>query len=159
MMMNKIEKLASKFNQEGEKTFDFFSQLDEEVWSVQLYSDGAEWTILEVLAHIVDTEAALLPLFENISQGGGGLANKIDIDEYNAKSVAEMADLSPKDLLAEFGSRREMMADFVSKLSENDLDLLGRHPFLGETTLGEMLRLFYLHVNLHIRDIRAVLGK
>ncbi len=110
--MDKVERLAKKFIQEGEKTSAFFSQLDEEAWAVQLYTDGAEWTIHEVLAHIVDTEAALLQLFENISQGGSGLANKFDIGEYNAKSVAKMTGLSPQDLLKEFGSRREVMGRF-----------------------------------------------
>ncbi|MBN2046047.1 MAG: DinB family protein [Anaerolineales bacterium] len=155
--MNRVEKLVQTFLNEGQKTLDFFNQLPEDAWPLQLYSDGAQWCIREVLAHIVDTESSLLQLFEDIRDGGRGLTQNIDIDEYNAKSVAILKGLPPQELLDEFKFRRKRMTKFVASLSEEDLGLEGKHPFLGETTLEEMLRLFYLHVNLHIRDVRTLI--
>ena len=156
--MSKVAQLAAKFSREGEKALGFFSQLPDEAWEIQLYADGAQWSVKEVLAHIVETEISLRRLFENIRDGGNGITNKIDIDHYNAKAIAKLKDIAQQELLGEFRSRREKMIEFVSSLSEEDLSLEGNHPFLGEATLEEMLRLFYLHVNLHIRDIRAVLN-
>jgi len=155
--MSRSEVLAEKLRTEGEKTAAFFSRLPEGAWPVKLYADGARWSVQEVLAHIVETEGALLTLFRFIAAGGSGVANYFDIDRYNAKAVAKLVDWSAAELQAEFAARRQTMIAFAAGLSDAELDNLGRHPYLGEASLAEMLRLFYLHVNLHIRDIRKVL--
>jgi len=45
----------------------------------------------------------------------------------------------------------------VQKMQESDLERKGRHPFLGITTLEEMLKLIYRHTMIHQRDIRRAL--
>ncbi len=155
--MSKAERLAHKLGTEGEKTLEFFRQLPKDAWQVQLYADGARWTVHEVLAHIVESEGSLLPLFRHISHGGEGVAKGFDIDKYNAMAVAEIAETSAKELIADFEFRRAEMVKFAADLDDADLEKQGRHAFLGESSLYEMLRLQYLHVNLHIRDIRTAL--
>ena len=155
--MSKAERLAQKLRSEGEKTLEFFHQLPEDAWQVQLYADGACWTGHEVLAHIVESEGSLLGLFRHISDGGEGVAKEFDIDKYNAMAVAEIAETMVDDLIADFELRRGKMVKFVAGLEDADLEKQGRHAFLGDSNLYEMLRLQYLHVNLHIRDIRTAL--
>jgi len=41
-------------------------------WQKEVYTEGATWTIRNVLAHFVTSERGLLKLFENIRQGGDG---------------------------------------------------------------------------------------
>ena len=149
--------LAEKLKKEGEKTMRFFAALPDEIWVQQLYTDGAEWSVHQVLAHIVETEDALNKLFRYIVNSGGGVGEDFDIDRYNASAVEKMSGYSRQQLIDMFEQRRSAMVEFVSDLSAPDLEKEGRHPFLGHTTLGEMLRLFYLHVNLHIRDVRRLL--
>jgi len=155
--VSKAERLAHKLGSEGQKTEEFFRQLPEDAWQVQLYADGACWTVHEVLAHIVESEGSLLGLFRHISEGGEGVAKGFDIDQYNAMAVAEIAMVPIEELLVDFESRRGEMVNFVTGLDDADLERQGRHAFLGESSLYEMLRLQYLHVNLHIRDIRTAL--
>lgn len=155
--MSQSEKLAHKLRTEGEKSLAFFRHLPEEAWQVQLYADGACWTVHEVLAHIVDSEGSLLRLFRHIAEGGEGVAKGLDIDKYNATAVAEIANTPVEELIADFELGREKMSEFVDGLKDADLGKQGRHAFLGESSLYEMLRLQYLHVNLHVRDIRNAL--
>jgi len=157
--MSRSETLAQKLRSEGEKTLVFFDQLSEEAWQVQLYADGARWTVHEVLAHIAESEGSLLRLFRYIEEGGEGVAKGFDIDKYNANSVAKIAGTPTRDLIADFQVNRKAMSEFVSGLTDADLEKQGRHAYLGETSLFEMVRLQYLHVNLHIRDIRIALER
>lgn len=152
-----VQKLVNKISTEGEKTNRFFSELPEDMWAQQLYADGAEWTVHEVLAHIVDSEDSLRRFFEHIVAQGSGVAEDFDIDRYNANAVEKLRQTPRQELLAMFGERRANMVSFVRGLTEADLQREGRHPFLGQATLDEMLRLFYLHVNLHVRDIRNLM--
>lgn len=152
-----VQKLVNKISAEGEKTSRFFSEMPEELWEQQLYADGAEWSVHEVLAHIVDSEGSLLRFFEHIVARGKGVSEDFDIDRHNAHAVEKLRATPRQELLAMFGQRRANMVSFVCELTEADLLLEGRHPFLGQAALEEMLRLFYLHVNLHVRDIRQLM--
>jgi len=154
MMANSLQQIVHKLTGEGEKIHDFFNNLPNSLWDQQLYTDGAEWTVHEVLAHIVEAEGSLYRLFRNIIKGGPGVPDGFDVNAYNAAHVERVSEHTSQELLALFEEGREQMVEFVGGLSEADLDKTGNHPYLGQSTLGEMLRLFVLHPNLHIRDIR-----
>lgn len=148
------EQIVKKMSGEGKKILDFFSELSDSLWNQKLYSDGAEWTVHEVLAHIVEAEDSLYRLFSNILRGGAGVPQDFDIDRYNASNVGKISGMTREDLLSLFQERRAQMVAFVGNLSSADLEKTGNHPYLGTSTLGDMLRVFLLHPNLHIRDIR-----
>ena len=46
---------------------------------------------------------------------------------------------------------------WVSRLSAEDLEIEGRHPYLGQVPLVEMLKMLYLHNQIHFRDFRKLL--
>ena len=152
-----VLKVADKIAAEGEKTSSFFAELPDGLWSQKLYADGAEWSVHEVLAHIVDAEDSLHRFFEYILAEGGGVGEDFDIDRYNAGAVEKLRHTDRQTLMTMFRQRRERMVSFARGLTEADLKREGRHPYLGHAALGEMLRLYYLHVNLHIRDIRKMM--
>ena len=150
------EKLSTRLINEGGKTAAFFSELPPEIWDKSLYSEGASWTVRQVLVHIVETETALPRLFKDIVKGGGGIDRDFDLNAYNERTVEEITERDPEKLVSMFTARRELTIDFVSKLSDKDLEMEGYHPFLGQAVIKEMIRLFYLHVQLHIRDVRTL---
>lgn len=152
--MTEIERFADKITSEGGKTASFFAALPDQAWPVRLYADGAEWTVQQVLGHIVEAEGSFLLLFENIVTGGPGVRPDFDIDAHNKVEVAKLNAMTPAELLGEFGNRRMAMTAFIRSLKETDLECIGRHPYLGETTIKEMLRLFTVHISAHIRDVR-----
>jgi hypothetical protein len=51
------------------------------------------------------------------------------------------------------------MIKWVSGIDENDLEKIGRHPYLGRTTLREMIKMVYLHNQIHYRDVKKVLNQ
>ena len=153
-MVGNPQSLADRLRSEGEKVIAAFDAYPEESREVTVYTEGAHWRLRDVLAHFVSTEIAFLQLFKNIQLGGSGVPDDFSIDQYNEKQVADMKEQPFVNLLESFTSTRAAMAEWVGELSESDLELMGRHPFLGVTNLAEMIKLVYLHNNLHLRDIR-----
>lgn len=149
--------LAERLRAEGEKTTAFFAALSPEQWQTMIYTEDSQWSVRSVLAHFVSAEQSFLRLFPRIQAGGPGLADDFDIDRYNASQQEKTQDLAPQHLLTLFGAARAEMADWVAGLTPADLEKTGRHPFLGQTSLGEMIKMLYRHNQIHQRDIRKTI--
>jgi hypothetical protein len=131
--------------------------LHDDQWSQEVYTEGTTWTIRNVLAHFVTSERGLVKLFEQILQGGAGSSDDFSIDRYNAAMQERTNELSPQDLLEQYRQVRTNTVAWISGLQESDLDITGRHPFMGQTQLREMLKMLYIHNLTHYRDLKKVM--
>lgn len=150
-------KLANRLVKEGEKTTLFFSQIPEEILEKSLYSEGASWTVHQVIVHLIEAEDSLPRLFKYIVEGGGGVSQDFDLNRYNEGAVKILKDLHLEELAKIFIERRNLAVEFVQGLSDEDLNKEGFHPFLGQAPVKDMIRLFYLHAQIHMRDIRKLI--
>lgn len=157
-MADTPEALAARLEKEGERTAAFLRELDPQTWGEQVYSEGASWQVQEIVSHIVESEAELPRLFRNIIKTGEGVPDDFDLNRYNESKVRKAGGRTKEELVETFRQRRAETVEFVAGLSEADLRKTGRHPFLGQTEVVEMIRLMYLHINLHIRDIRRMMA-
>ena len=155
--MTEISELAEKLKSEGEKFTSIFSALTDDQWQAEVYTEGEVWTIRNVLSHFVTSERGLVKLFEQIRQGGGGVTDEFSIDRFNASQQEKTKDLPVVELLEKYIFTRTETTTWVLSLKETDLEFTGRHPFLGETTLREMIKMLYLHNQIHYRDLKKVL--
>jgi hypothetical protein len=148
--------LAERLKKEGEKVVEYFSTLTDKQWQKEVYTEGDIWTIRNVLAHFVTSERGLLKLFERIRQGGPGAADDFSIDQYNARQQEKTKNMTTQELLAQYLEVRANAVEWVSGLAEEDLVKEGRHPFLGNVQLVEMIKMLYLHNQIHFRDFRKL---
>jgi len=148
--------LAERLKREGDKVIAYFSDLTDEQWLAEVYTEGDTWTIRNVLAHFVTSERGLLKLFKSIREGGLGASEDFSIDHYNARQQEKTKDLMPQELLEQYVEVRANTVDWVQDLSQEDLSIEGRHPFMGQVQLVEMLKMLYLHNQLHFRDFRKL---
>ena len=155
--MSEITELADKLKTEGERMVAFFSELNEDQWTNEVYTEGTTWSICNVLSHFVTSERGLVKLFERIRTTGEGAADDFSIDRYNASQQDKTKDLPPADLLEQYKQVRADSVQWVSGLKEEELEIKGRHPFLGETVIREMVKMLYLHNQLHYRDVKRAL--
>ena len=156
--MSETVQLAEKLRSEGEKFNAFFRSLTETQWSLSVYTEGSVWTVRSILAHLMTAERAFLKLFEEIRLGGQGASEDFVIDRYNARQQEKTQALTPSQLLEQYGEMRAAMVAWVSGIKDEELELRGRHPFLGVATLREMIKLVYVHNQTHYRDVRRVLN-
>ncbi len=151
------EFLAERLQTEGEKTAAFFAALSTAQWQTPVYTEGQTWTVRSVLAHFVTAERGFLNLFADIRAGGPGASEDFDIDRYNASQQEKTIEISPVELLNQFRTVRAQMTALVASFTQEDLQKQGRHPFLGLTTLAEMVKMVYRHNQIHLRDLRKLL--
>jgi hypothetical protein len=153
------ERLAEKLLNEGERTLAFFRAMDHDDLDVPIYSDGTQWAARQILAHFVATEDSLGRLIENILSGGPGAPENFRIDEYNEKKVAKLRDIPLEKLLQDFQALRIKSANRVALMQASELEITGRHPYLGVASLEDIIKLIYRHNQIHIRDLRRELKK
>jgi uncharacterized damage-inducible protein DinB len=155
--MSETAELAEKLKTEGERMMQFFSELTDDLWTKDVYTEGTTWTIQNVLAHFVTSERGLIKLFERIRAIGEGATEDFSIDQYNASQQEKSKDLTPPELLEQYKQVRADAVAWVAGLKDEELEIQGRHPFLETTTIREMIKMLYLHNNLHYRDVKRAL--
>ena len=155
--MSELNQLADKLESEGEKFYALFAGLNDDQWQAEVYTEGETWTLRNVLAHFVTSERGLVKLFERIRQTGEGSADDFSIDRYNAAQQQKTKELSPQELLEQYKAVRADSVAWTLSISELDLEKQGRHPFIGMTAIREMIKMLYLHNQLHYRDMKKVL--
>lgn len=155
--MSEIIELVEKLKSEGDKFISIFSGLANAQWNQEVYTEGATWTIRNVLSHFVTSERGLLKLFEQIRQGGPGAADDFSIDRYNAAMQARTKEATPQELIEQYKEVRANAIRWVSGLTESDLEITGRHPYLGHTAIRDMIKMLYIHNLDHYRDMRKAL--
>jgi|SRR5215211_2520713 len=155
--MSEITELAEKLKSEGDKFVSIFSGLTDDQWKQEVYTEGATWTIRNVLAHFVTSERGLLKLFEKIRQGGEGAADDFSIDRYNAAMQERTRAATPQELLTQYKEVRANAIAWVSALQDSELEITGRHPFLGQAVIRDMIKMLYIHNLNHYRDMKKAL--
>ena len=155
--MSEINELAQKLRSEGDKFVSIFSGLTNDQWNREVYTEGSTWTIRNILAHFVTSERGLLKLFERIRQGGEGAADDFSIDRYNAAMQERTKEATPQELLEQYKEVRADAIQWVSRLNEPELEITGRHPFLGKTVIRDMIKMLYIHNQNHYRDMKKAL--
>ncbi len=156
--MDTPQSLADRLSEDGQKTSLFFENLSPEQWQTEVYTEGTHWTIRQVLAHFVSSEVSFNRLLENVLAGGSGTPEDFDLDVYNERKVAQLNNSTIDELLRQYGQARQSNVTLVSGLSPEDLSRQGRHPFLGVAPLTDMIKLIYRHNQIHLRDVRRLLG-
>lgn len=158
-MSDTPSELARRLQAEGEKTRNYFEGLSDAQWNRQAYTDGACWSVREVLAHFVASELSHQKLIANICAGGAGSPDDFDIDRYNERKVGQLSDRDAASLLQDFSAARQQTTALVEGLTLEDLSLTGRHPFLGQSPLADIIRMIYRHNQIHQREIRKILAE
>ena len=157
-MSDTPEFLSQRLRSEGDKITAFFARLTPPDWEKTVYEEGCSWTVRQIFAHFVSTEANLFLLVKDIAAGGKGAPEDFNIDLFNQQEVEKLESTGLPELLERFRDLRHQTADLIGCLSPADLEKKGRHPFLGLAPVSEIVKLIYLHIQIHLRDIRKVLA-
>jgi len=155
--MSETTELAEKLKAEGDKFIQFFSDLTDDQWKMEVYTEGETWSLRNVIAHFVTSERGLVKLFEQIRLGGQGSSEDFSIDRYNAAQQQRTKNLTPQELFEQYKEVRATTVTWVSSLKDEELEIRGRHPFLGETVIREMIKMLYIHQQTHNRDVKRAM--
>jgi hypothetical protein len=104
-----------------------------------------EWSALECLQHLVDTERWVFPVRVRCFLSGEDFP-AFDPDSQGTKPEPAA---SPTGLAAEFSQMRAESLSLISALTPADLDRKAVHGELGPVTLGELLHEWAAHDLMH----------
>jgi uncharacterized protein (TIGR03083 family) len=158
-MADRRDEIASELERNLSGTVSFFKSLSPAELRTQLYEDGAQWTVQQVLAHFAAIERSMHRLFTNILAGGPGAPPDFDFERYNLSQTRKYDGLTLDDLIERFKAVRQETIRIVREMKEEDLDREGMHAFHGHGRLDRFIRWAYEHVRIHEEDIRRKLGK
>lgn len=149
--------LAQRLATEGARSLEMFRSLRPEQWEITVYTDGSAWTIRQLLAHFVTAEDGFLALIDDVLAGGEGSPSNFDINRFNEVKVAAVGNEHPDHLMLRYEQIRQETIEVVKNLRAEDLELVGRHPYLGTASLSEIIKLIYRHNQIHQRDFRRLI--
>ncbi|MCK5315248.1 MAG: DinB family protein [Anaerolineales bacterium] len=152
------EHLKNRLIKEGQKSLDYFRTFSSDEWDRIIYTEGSCWTVHQVLAHFVAAEDGFHQLIEDILAGGFGTPVDFDINTYNERKVEKLIDISASNLMMRFSKVRRRTVGLVAGMDQSDLAKQGRHPFLGVSSLADIIKLIYRHNQIHIREVRKILS-
>jgi len=156
-MTDRRDAIAAELERNLDETVSLFRSLAPDELRTQVYSDGAQWTVRQVLAHFVAIEGSMQWLFKNMLSGGPGAPPDFDFERFNRTQTPKFDGLSLDELIERFKAVRQETVRIVREMQEEDLDREGLHAFHGKGKLDRFIRWAYEHVRLHEEDIRKVL--
>ena len=157
-MVERKTDIIQKLETNMAETVAFFRGLTSEDLAMQIYREDTDWTVKQVLAHFVTIERSMQWLFKNILSGGPGSPKDFDIDRFNQTQPRKLDALSLAELISRFEAVRSKTILIVKEMSVQDLDREGWHVFHGHDKLERFVRWAYEHVDLHVADIRKIIG-
>jgi hypothetical protein len=156
-MMDRRNAIAAELEKGLAETVSFFRSLSPDALRTQLYQDGAQWTVQQVLAHFAAIERSMHRLFKDILAGGPGAPPDFDFERYNLSQTRKYDGRTLDELIDRFKEVRHETIRIVREMKEEDLYRKGMHAFHGHGRLDRFIRWAYEHVRIHEEDIRKKL--
>jgi hypothetical protein len=159
MQTPEAQRLANIILEKAHEFKSLCQGVDEETAS---RAPAGRWSPKEIVSHLIGPGGiGLLPSFQAFLQYNTPF---LDVEAGNHFFTERRAGKSFDDLLAEFDSEYDRIADFVVNLSDEQLNRKAHIPMLKETPLGEYPTLTgwceaigSYHLGFHIDQMREIL--
>ncbi len=121
--------------------------------------ENPPWNVRDVIAHLADAERGLLLQLKRLSAGEPTLPDNFDLQRWNRGTARRSAEVSLDELVRQIEASYEDVLSFLEEVSEDQLDLTGRHGS-GEWLSGEAyFRRIADHRAEHAADIERALKR
>jgi hypothetical protein len=115
-----------------------------------------EWSVVEVLAHLLDGEVALGVRIRKLAAEPGAASAAWDQEKWTPGLRHRRAD--PRTILAAFAALRADTVGLVRRLTPAQRRAAGRHPAYGRLRIAQLLGHWAEHDLLHLEQIRSTLA-
>ena len=128
-----------------------------ERWQESVYSDGAQWTVQQVVVHLMSSDRGQTNLLKAIARGEEGVPADFDLERYNRRSVEKQAAATPAELRAAMTAAAAERAAWLAAQDESVLDKTGRHASMRVLSIEQILNVIAGHDRAHADDIAKAL--
>jgi uncharacterized protein (TIGR03083 family) len=120
-------------------------------------TENPAWNVHDLLAHLASAEGGLQATVQRFL-AARELPEAFDLSYWNARQVAKRSDQGVSELIDSLAASREDTLNLLASLTEEQLDVPGKHPAGFDTTVGGVFRVIALHERTHGREIAAAIG-
>lgn len=127
-------------------------------WETQVYSEGANWTVRQLLIHLAVADKGHNGMIKAIAQGENTIPEDFDLERFNRRSVEKRAEATPDELRAALRATAAERAAWLATCDDATLDQKGRHGSMQILSIAQILDVIAGHDRTHGQDIAALLG-
>ncbi len=153
-MNERIQALLDYVNLAHRETWEVLAHVKPEDQDRHVYTtDGVEWKVRDVLAHMADAERGLLGQIRRLLVGQPTIPDDFDLNRWNRSAVRKRADQTYSQILADLDRAHQETVTALAAVDVADLDRTGRHPSGKVLTAEGYFRRMADHRREHTADI------
>ena len=137
----------------------FLKGLSTEEWETAVQIEDANWTIADVVRHLVNAESGMTSLIEKFKVGEDPVPPDFDRERFNKSRVRKSQDVPPAQLLAQMEMNRAHLLTVLDNLQPEDWQKKGRHASLRILTIEEVCHVIADHEWAHYEDMKNALNQ
>ncbi|MDM8520643.1 DinB family protein [Anaerolineales bacterium HSG6] len=135
----------------------YLETLTPEQWEQEVFSEGNQWTVRDIITHLVEAETGLSIQIHKIRAGRETLPQGFDLDRWNAGVKKRMGDLTPAQLLQGLEEVRQKTLERLKTIESHEWELSGEHPSFGVVSVEKYYQIIAGHQRQHLIDIQSAL--
>lgn len=134
------------------------NSLTEEQWQAPVFSEDNQWTVTDILRHLVDAQRGMTGQIAQIQAGGTGVPEDFDLNRWNARGVRKAQEKTAPDLLVDLEQGQAQVLTLLTTIQADDWDKKGRHGSGRILSIAEIFQVIGGHETNHANDIRQALN-
>ncbi len=115
------------------------------------------WNVHDLLAHLAISERGIQATVKRFL-AREPLPDEFSLDYWNQRQVDKLQERAVDELLAGMQASRQETLAFLASLSDDQLDIRGRHPAGFETSVAGVFSVMAKHERAHGQEIAAAIG-
>lgn len=127
-------------------------------WDTQVYSEGAAWTVKQLLTHLMVTDKGHNNMMVGIATGQETIPPDFDLERFNRRSVEKRAETTVEEARAALQQTAAERDAWLDTLDEAMLQKTGRHGSMHILSIERILGVIADHDRDHANDIAKVLN-
>ncbi|GAB4443586.1 MAG: hypothetical protein Kow0031_25870 [Anaerolineae bacterium] len=156
--MTKTEHWQQQLTDSRQALLETLNGLDAGQWATPVYGEGQDWTVQDVVSHLVDSEAGMSIHIHKIRKGRETVPADFDLNQWNAGVRQRTGPASPQELLQRLDANRARLLEGLASLTDDEWSLTGRHPLRGVITIEQYFETITEHERLHTGHIRQAVA-
>ncbi len=156
-MSERIQRITATLDETRARLNSLLDQVGDR-WETQVYSDGLQWTVRQLLNHLADADRGHNNQVMNIAEGKDIIPADFDVERYNRRVTEKTVDKPAAQAREELAESRAALIAWLSTLDEAKLEMQGRHASLRILTVEQILQVLNDHERAHAEDIAKALN-
>ena len=159
MASARIEKLIDSLQQSRNYLNSVLDRVPEGLWEQVIYHDGANWTVRQLLIHLMVVDLGQANVVKGVAEGKNLIPEDYDLNRYNSSSVGKRQEMTVEQARESLAQSHASFIEWLNSIDDSVLDKEGRHAILQTMSVERMVNVMAQHESGHAQDIEAMIAQ